>query len=484
MVGGAMWGLLHGHAPWMPDVPTPFVIVGMMALFGGVAKAPIAVILMVAEMTNEFSMIVPAMIATTLAYLMTGNIGIYENQVKTRADSPAHRGEYAIPLIQAVTVAEAMRTSIITASPRESIAEAEESMKRYGRRGLPVVKSGRLVGMFTTTDALRARQEGKAQVADAMSTDLVVAYPSDSLHTALQRMTRSGVSRLPVVERERPEELIGILTTRDLAAALDLQVSAFAEGPAARGMVSGGADPLRSVLVREAMSREFVTVPESSSVRRVAHRLAATSHHAALVVNEEGTLTGIVTLRDLEQAANDNPDRPIRSIATRGVVVARPTQSIAEALAQPGAEALRQLPVVEEQGDRRVLVGLLRRSDVLAAYLRARDRRTRIARRAKSLATEHGGEVVTLELAIGPSDPVVGRSLAEVGLPRDSVVTSVLRDGRLIIPRGQVRLQPGDHLQVLASAAARDAVLARLAVAGKSADDTRVPPEESHDKDQ
>jgi CIC family chloride channel protein len=479
MVGGGMWGLLHGHAPWMPDVPAPFVIVGMMALFGGVAKAPIAVILMVAEMTNEFSMIVPAMIATTLAYLVTGNIRIYENQVRTRADSPAHRGEYAIPLVQAVTVAEAMRTNIITASPIESIAEAEERMKRHGRRGLPVVDNGRLVGMFTTTDALGARQEGKAQVGDAMSTELVVAYPSDSLHTALQRMTRSGVSRLPVVERERPNELIGILTTRDLAAALDLQVGAFAERTAARDTTSA-VDPLQSVLVREAMSREFVTVPESSSVRRVAHRLAATSHHAALLVNEEGALTGIVTPRDLEQAANDDPDRSIRAIATRAVIVARPMQSIAEALAQPGAEALRQLPVIEEQGDRRVLVGLLRRSDVLAAYLRARDRRTRIARRAKSLATEHAGDMVTLELAIGPSDSVVGRSLAEVGLPRDSIVTSVLRDGRLIIPRGQVRLQPGDHLQVLATAAARDAILARLAATGKSADDAQVLPEKVH----
>ena len=44
----------------------------MMALFGGVAKAPLAVMLMVAEMTGEFSMVVPAMIATGIAYLLTG----------------------------------------------------------------------------------------------------------------------------------------------------------------------------------------------------------------------------------------------------------------------------------------------------------------------------------------------------------------------------------------------------------------------------
>ena len=50
-----------GYVPGMPAVPEPFVVVGMAALFGGVAKAPIAVMLMVVEMTGEFSMIVPAM---------------------------------------------------------------------------------------------------------------------------------------------------------------------------------------------------------------------------------------------------------------------------------------------------------------------------------------------------------------------------------------------------------------------------------------
>ncbi len=228
MLGGSMWGLLHGHVPWMPAASGPFVIVGMMALFGGVAKAPIAVILMVAEMTNEFSMVVPAMLATTIAYLISGNVRIYESQPETRADSPAHRGEYAIPLIQTVTVAEAMRMDVITASPSETIAQAEERMERNNRRGLPVVHAGLLVGVFTASDALRAHRQGLTTVAEAMSRDLVVAYPADSLHTVLLRMTQAGISRLPVVERERPDKLIGILTIRDLAVGLDLQVAASA----------------------------------------------------------------------------------------------------------------------------------------------------------------------------------------------------------------------------------------------------------------
>ncbi len=307
MVGGAMWGILNGRVPWLPEVPAPFVIVGMVALFGGVAKAPIAVILMVAEMTNEFSMIVPAMIATTIAYLVTGDVRIYENQVPSRADSPAHRGEFAIPLIQAVSVSEAMQHGVDTVAPDDDVGAAEEAMTKLGRRGLPVIEGGRLVGMFTASDALRARQHGGRTVRDWMGTNLIVAYPADSLHTALQRMTRAGVSRLPVVERERPDRLVGILSMRDLAAALDLQVDALAAGRTNVELAPAD-DPLRSIQVSDAMSLQFVSVPESQSLRRVANRLAAANDKAALVLDADDHLSGIVTLGDIERSAGDDTE--------------------------------------------------------------------------------------------------------------------------------------------------------------------------------
>jgi CIC family chloride channel protein len=222
MLGGGLWGLLHGHVPGLPAVPGPFVIVGMMALFGGVAKAPIAVMLMVAEMTGEFSLLVPAMFAATAAYLVSGNTGIYESQVPTRAQSPAHRDEYTTPLLEQLTVGEAMHRAVVTATPDEPVTLAEDRMNEYSLRGLPVLADGQLVGMFTATDALHAHQEGMTSVGQAMHCKLVLAYPTDSLYRALQRMTEANISRLPVVEPEAPDRLIGILTMRDLSAGFDL----------------------------------------------------------------------------------------------------------------------------------------------------------------------------------------------------------------------------------------------------------------------
>ena len=162
MVGGAMWGLMHGSCPGCPDSPAPFVIVGMMALFGGVAKAPIAVILMVAEMTNEFSMIIPAMLAVTIAYLITSDTRIYIESGATRADSPAHRDEYA-------GAADSDRFGGRRHAHQDDQRLAAGTDRRRGGamlqpgvRGLRVPgEPRRLVGMFTAIGRAQAGRDGK-----------------------------------------------------------------------------------------------------------------------------------------------------------------------------------------------------------------------------------------------------------------------------------------------------------------------------------
>ena len=72
LLGAGIWRLLEPIAPAIPSSPAPFVIVAMMALFGSVAHAPLAVMLMVAEMTGNLSMLAPAMVAVGLATFSSG----------------------------------------------------------------------------------------------------------------------------------------------------------------------------------------------------------------------------------------------------------------------------------------------------------------------------------------------------------------------------------------------------------------------------
>ena len=67
-----------------------FMIVGMLSLFGGISKAPLAVLIMVNEMVGSYELMGPAMISIALSYFITGRATIYAEQLPDREHSPAH----------------------------------------------------------------------------------------------------------------------------------------------------------------------------------------------------------------------------------------------------------------------------------------------------------------------------------------------------------------------------------------------------------
>ena len=94
MLGGLLASLTHQPA-------APFVIVGTAAVFAGAAHVPVASLMMVTEMTGGYTLLVPAALAVMVSYLVQRRLGarfkyqsLYEAQVPTRADSPAHHSEH------------------------------------------------------------------------------------------------------------------------------------------------------------------------------------------------------------------------------------------------------------------------------------------------------------------------------------------------------------------------------------------------------
>ncbi|MDA8336836.1 MAG: chloride channel protein [Peptococcaceae bacterium] len=102
MIGAALWGLLRlAGAPNLPAGPELFMAVGMVALFGGTARVPLAMILMIAEMTGSYALLIPAMLAVGLAYVVVGdNNTIYRSQLANPAASPAHAREYLAEIVK------------------------------------------------------------------------------------------------------------------------------------------------------------------------------------------------------------------------------------------------------------------------------------------------------------------------------------------------------------------------------------------------
>ena len=217
-VGAAFWVVLNSLLPGMMPTAGPLVIVGMMALFGGVGRVPIAVILMVSEMTGTFALLVPSMVAVVVAYFVTGPAyTIYKSQVPRRSDSPAHRGEYNTPLMTKIFVSDAMTVHVVTLSPSDTVAGAQQLMFDNAVGGVPVVESEKIVGIVTLSDlqGVPAEQMGSKTLAEVMTKNLVVARPDESLLDALDLMTNNRVGRLPVVAKDSGR-LIGIVTMSDL----------------------------------------------------------------------------------------------------------------------------------------------------------------------------------------------------------------------------------------------------------------------------
>jgi len=207
------------------------VIVGMMALFAGVGRVPIAVILMVSEMTGNLSLVAPSMVAVVIAFFVCGSkYTIYRSQVKTRADSPAHRGEYNVPLLTKIQVMDATNPHCISLAPNDTVKTAYQLMLENRFNGLPILDSQKVVGIVAMSDVMRVPREqmGSTQLADIMTKNVLVTYPDESLHDVLQKMTAHGIGRLPVVSRQT-SQLLGIVTRTDVMKAYDKAAESLSE---------------------------------------------------------------------------------------------------------------------------------------------------------------------------------------------------------------------------------------------------------------
>ena len=219
-LGGAVGTILHLLLPdIVPLASVPaFVVVGMIALFGAVSNAPIAVMIMVVEMTGNFSLLVPAMGAVAIASVLTGEHTIYREQVSTKAHSGAHRGEYLVEILQEINVGDVMvqNDKIISITPDAPCKEVLSLIHRTEHTGFPVLENGFLIGIVTINDIRNARKNGKPVVRDCMTERLISISPAQNLEEALDMMIDNDIHHLPVVDPKSRNTMVGYLTTTDI----------------------------------------------------------------------------------------------------------------------------------------------------------------------------------------------------------------------------------------------------------------------------
>jgi len=150
---GALLGIIFSIAfPSIVPTIAPFVIIGMLSFFGAAAKAPISVMIMVIEMTGGLQLLPGAMIAVAIAYLVSGDYTIYSSQVPTRKDSPAHAGEYNVPVLKTIKIGDA-KIRDISIFNTNSVERALTIMRINDLFSLPVIdKERNFLGIVFMSD--------------------------------------------------------------------------------------------------------------------------------------------------------------------------------------------------------------------------------------------------------------------------------------------------------------------------------------------
>lgn len=378
-LGGALWALLNTVAPALvTGMPAgAFVVVGMCGFFGGIAKAPLAVILMVAEMTGEYSLIVPAMLTTMVAYLITGDTSIYEKQVPTRMDSPAHKDDFALPLLRNMTVRDAMKPLAAqlptTVIPDTSLRDVAYMMRESNLRDIPVTQNGQFVGIISARDLASmptdALESDTARARQIMRRPVARAYPDESLYTAWVRMSRKNLRQLVVVSHDQSAQLIGILAAASIAKLLRIPERRLPRTQQDAPHKNAHQNPLTDQRVADAMGPAPELIPSSTLLAQVRDRVL--EQRIALVADQHGDLWGIITPADIpgRERIEQEYELTAGDIAIHNLITASPHESLRTVNRRMIHNGLRQLPVVKGKN----VIGLLRRRDVLEAFEREQD---------------------------------------------------------------------------------------------------------------
>ena len=210
-------------------------------------------------------------------------------------------------------------------------------------------------------------------------------------------------------------------------------------------------DILQAVTVEEAMTHKVDTVPTTMTLVELSEAFSRSRHHGFAVVDENERLWGIVTISDLERALARNAARstPVNEIGTGNgdLQVTYPDETMDTVLSRMGTRGLGRLPVVSRL-DRRHLLGLIRREDIISAYRTALTRRAELQHRAKRMRLRNIDETEFLEIPLTDQCAAVGKTLVEIAgqLPDECIVISIRRGNRVLIPHGDTIFQAGDRV--------------------------------------
>ncbi|MCJ7818166.1 MAG: chloride channel protein, partial [Candidatus Thorarchaeota archaeon] len=230
-LGGALGWIFASIAPSVisPTTAMVFALVGMAALFGGSGRAPITCIVIIMEMTGDYLLILPLMIAVSSSFLVSSLIepeSIYTMKLSRRGvhiSSGVHVGA-----LKSITVQEIMTVKPTVLKPDMTTSEVFRIIDETHHTKFPVVvDENKVVGILVAEDLFQApkRDDGKENlVSDLMNPDFLHLAPRCTMDGALQAMMKRDEGHAVIANPMKPDIMIGYITKADVLKAYEIAI--------------------------------------------------------------------------------------------------------------------------------------------------------------------------------------------------------------------------------------------------------------------
>ncbi len=227
MAGGFFGVMANQLFPGLTASPGAYALVGMGGMVAAATHAPIMAILIIFELTSEYTIILPLMITCIIATLLSTSLrrgNIYTLKLMRRGIF-LHQGREQ-SILQTILVESVMRPGALVVKENTVLTDIIRSFQDNNASYLQVVNQGdELSGIISFRDIRQILQEQSLAhliiAKDVATSPVVTVTPKENLEAALRKLSSTGVSQLPVVDQDNPKRVIGTLDNKDINAAYD-----------------------------------------------------------------------------------------------------------------------------------------------------------------------------------------------------------------------------------------------------------------------
>jgi CIC family chloride channel protein len=230
MAGGFFGAVVHSLLPGVTAHPGAYSIVGMGAVVSATTHGPLAAILILFEMTGDYKIILPLMLACIIATIASGQLlrdSIYTLKLARRGVDLKQGKE--VNVLKSMFVKDVMNVNVETIPEALPLEKMAEQISKSKFNSFPVLdEQNRLIGILSFNDYCEAIYDEDLKdlvvAKDLATTELVTVSLDDNLYTALEKISSKDYAVLPVVAAEDSARLEGVVSRRDIIGAYNKAV--------------------------------------------------------------------------------------------------------------------------------------------------------------------------------------------------------------------------------------------------------------------